>query len=91
MLLKSMGSTSKLVGAMDARWQKGHACMILRYLHRGYGCSLAVKQCQEREVKKTLRSTTVDLIFCCGVTLTISLWIYEVSPKNDHSNYVEDH
>jgi hypothetical protein len=46
----------------------------------GYGCLLVVKKCWEREVNKTLHSPTVDLIFFHSVTLTISLWIYEVPP-----------
>jgi hypothetical protein len=57
---KSVGSTSKPVGAMDAHWQWGHACMIPRHLRRGYGCLLAVKQCREREMRKTLQSIKVD-------------------------------
>jgi hypothetical protein len=43
---KSVGSTSKPIGAMDARWQWGNTCMILRHLRRGYGCSQVVKQCR---------------------------------------------
>jgi hypothetical protein len=51
----SVGSTSKPVGAMDAHWQWDHACMIPRQLRRGYGHSLTVKQCREREVRNTLK------------------------------------
>jgi hypothetical protein len=72
MLLKSMGSTSKPRRGYGRSLAAGPCLYDVRYLHRGYGCSLEVKQCQEREVKKTLWSTTVDLIFCCGVTLTTS-------------------
>jgi len=39
---KSMESTSKPVGEMDAQWQRSHACMIQILLHHGYEHSLAV-------------------------------------------------
>jgi len=39
-----VGSLYKLIGAMDARWQRGHVYMIPRQLRRGYGCLLAMKQ-----------------------------------------------
>jgi hypothetical protein len=57
--VNSVGSTSKPIGAMDARWQWGYACMIPRKLHWGYGRSLAVKKCQE---KRDEEHTYVDVI-----------------------------
>jgi len=48
--LQSVGSTSKLIRAMDTCWQRNNAYMLTRYLHRGYGRSQAAKQCQEKEV-----------------------------------------
>jgi hypothetical protein len=47
--IASVGSTSKPVGAMDARWQQGNTCMILRHLRQGYGHSWEAKQCWVQE------------------------------------------
>jgi hypothetical protein len=57
---KSVGSTSKPVRDMNAHWQHGHACMIPRHPLQGYGHSLEVKKCWEREMRKTLRFIKVD-------------------------------
>jgi len=53
-----VGSTSKLIEAMEDRWQWSYACMISRQLRWGYGFSLAVKKCQE---KRDEEHTCVDV------------------------------
>jgi hypothetical protein len=64
----SVGSTSKPIRAMDACWQWGHACMILRQLCRGYGCSLAVKQCREKRDEEHTSVYKQSEMLLCGVS-----------------------
>jgi hypothetical protein len=59
-----VGSTSKPVGAMDAC---GSGAMLVWYrgnFIRGYGCSLAAKQCQE---KRDEEHTYVDVFLLIKV------------------------
>jgi hypothetical protein len=88
-----VGSIGKLVRAMDAHWKWGHACMIPRKLHRGYGCSLdseAMPGKRDEEHTSVYKQSENTPMWCLFPYDPCACKMNETS-FNSHSNYAEDH